>query len=303
MRRAHALALAVAVVLAGCPAASTDDGTVTPAPVPSPGSQEASTPEPLPCDVPTAEPPDETPTTVPLLLPVETPIENGTVNATALVERHDRTLRDHRYQLTAPGLLVQVDPGAPALRVRANSSLTAVRHYVVDGTRYTYAYREGGQQRYEVHNHSAEAFERGFGSVYSLTGSDWLAEALSVAPHRVETRRADGWVVIRADASTMEDGTTLPSGENGTEATDTSTDAADPTPRVAARTVRSLNSTVLVDRRGIVRSVQQRFEVREDSGANRTVVRSFSVTDVGTATVERPRWVCIAEQNGHVSVP
>lgn len=315
MRRAHALALAVAVVLAGCPAASSDGGTVTPAPVPSPGAQDASTPEPLPCDVPRAESPDETPTTVPLSMSVETPTENGTVNATALIDRHDRTLREHRYQLRAPGLFVQSDPAAPALRVRANTSLTAVRHYVVDGVRYTYSYREGGQQRYEVHGFSADAFERGFGSVYSLTGSDRLTEALSVAPHRVETRRADGWVVMRADDAVAADETTAvpPNGTavtgepDGTEVTGesngTATRTDEPTPRVTARTVRSLNSTVLVDRRGIVRSVEQRFEVQEDGGANRTVVRSFAVTEVGSAHVERPRWVCIAERNGHVSVP
>lgn len=280
MRRVHALALAACVVLAGCPATTGDGGTVTPAPVatpPSPTPSPSSTPSPAPvtCAVPAPDSTPTTPTPTPPESPVAIPTENGTVDATALVERHDRTLRNTSYNLSSPELSVQADPGAGALRVHVRKSLTASRQYVVDGWRYTYNYRQGGINRYRVTEHDDESFRRGFGSVFSTTGSHWLSDALAVGEHRVAERRDDGWAVLRAEAPTATDDD---------------------------RTVRSLDSTVLVDDRGIVRSVEQHYVV-ENENATRTVNQSFAVTGVGTATVERPEWVCIAERAGHLEVP
>lgn len=310
MGRVHLLALAVVVVLAGCPGGSGDHGTVTPAPVATPPTQSPSS-TPVPCDVPTVAPPADgdpsapqtngggrvppadggTPSTptggdtpTPQTPTVAVPVQNGTVNATALVDRHDRVLHNYSYELRGPDYLLQVDPAASALRARVRKPLSSVRHYVVDGTRYTYSFRQGGQARYQVHSYDADRFRGGFGSVYSLTGSRRVHEALSLWPHRVEERRPDGWVVLTAADP--------PSGDDVIDR-----QAGD------GRVVHSLNSTVLVDRRGIVRSVEQEYTLVTENDTRRTFQRSLNVTDVGTATVERPRWVCVAERNGHLSVP
>jgi hypothetical protein len=92
-------------------------------------------------------------------------------------------------------------------------------------------------------------------------------------------------------------------------ATDTSDGGAtpatgDPAPATHGDLViGSLNSAVVVDRRGIIRSAEQRYQVRREEESTRWVNRSFAVTNLGTATVDRPEWMCVAERNGHLSVP
>jgi hypothetical protein len=268
------LALIVAVLLAGCPGATSDVGTVTPAPVPTPPTTEsgpsaessvqtcgAPTPDPLDGDGPPRSP----------AVPAAIPTENATVNASALLARHEDRLAGLSYRLDTPGYSVAAAPNGSAYRVGAGTSVTPVRHYVVGDRRYTFTRRLGGRNIYELHHQDGLAFRDAFGDTVSLTGRLWLAEAMAVAPHRVSTRRSDGWAVLRADVG------------NHTES--------------GNRTVSVLNSTVLVDRRGVVRSVDQRLIVA-GNGTNRMIVQHFAVTDLGNTSVRPPSWLCDAVRDG-----
>lgn len=273
MRRVHAVALAAVVALAGCPATTSPTGTVTPAPVP-----ESATPAgTVPCDVP--RPSSSSATATPTRAdPVPIPVQDRIVNTSALIDRHDRVLRNSSYRLSGPDLAVQADPEAPAFRVRAQSPLLTVRHYVVDGTRYTFYDGPGGQRPYQVHEYDVSGIPANFGSFYSMTGSSWLAQALSIAPHRFSGRYPHGGVVLRAEGNVSAD--------------------SDGTPGNDVQSIESLESTVTVDRRGIVRAVEQHYEVHEDGNVVRIVNHSFAVRDVGKTTVSRPQWVCDADRHG-----
>jgi hypothetical protein len=276
MGRAQVLALVVLAILAGCPAGTTTDGTVTPAPVPT--STESTTQS--SCSVPAPEPTSADPSTpVPAgSIPVD---DGGEVNATALVERHDRTLRNHSYHLYGPGLLVEADPAGPALRVRVHSPSATVRTYVVEGTRYTYRDGPGGQEEYAVHTDGTDGLQAALGSTVSLTGREWLAGALAVGPHRPADGTASGWRLLRAAVNGSVDAGTEESGGQAT----------------------GISSTVVVDHRGIIRSVHQNYRDVGDDGDVRTRALSFTVTGVGHTTVDRPAWVCIADRNGRFPDP
>jgi hypothetical protein len=278
MRRAHVVALAAALVLAGCPGATTTEDTVTPAPVPA-APTAAGTP---PCAIPTPSSTGgtATPTTAD---PVSIPVEDRVVNVTELLTLHDRELRRHSYELSRPGLSVRADPEGPTLEVHAQSAILTARHYVVEGTSYTLVDGPGGQEPYQVHEYDADRLSRDFGAFYSLTGSDWLADALAIAPHRVYGRYPNGGFELRA---TPDGPVAVDDGSTG----DT-------------RSIRSIQSTVTVDRRGIIRGVEQEYEIVADGELVRTVDHSFSVINVGKTVVQRPEWVCIADRNGLFASP
>lgn len=274
MRRVRVLALVALALLAGCPAGTSTGGTVTPAPVATP----PATATPAPCAIPEPTASGATPQLPPPPRNASVPVENGTVNASALIDRHDRVLRRFSYRLRAPGLAVALDPRAGAVRVRARSNVLLTRHYIVNGTEYTFRDGPGGQEPYQVHSEAIEGIPAQYGSYFSLTGRNWLSAALAVGQHRPIDREAAGRTILAAEV----------------------TDRVAPgvAPEDSETPVRTIESTVAVDRRGIVRSVEQHVQVSDDGGDGLSFNRSLTVSDVGSTTVQRPSWVCDSARLG-----
>lgn len=290
MRRAHLLGLLAALLVAGCPGSTGDVGTVTPAPVPSQPPPATDAPASRSCDVGTPAPLAGSQSPRWPATPAAIPVENGLVDASALLERHDRALAGRSYRLTAPGHSILAAPNGSAYAVDSETPVWRVDHYVVDDRRFSYVRRVGGPRRYSVSPYVGGYLHSASGDRLSLTGRAWLAEALGVSPHRVATRRPDGWTVLTGVAG---NGTGDGTGNEsvGDDVDDRGVEGEGDTED--RRAVRALNSTVQVDPNGVVRSVDQRLVV-EDDGVYRMVTRQFTITDVGTTTVQRPRWVCEA---------
>jgi len=271
MKRAGVIALAVMMILAGCPADGGSEQTVTPAAVPA---MPTTTPTPdsgflTTCDVPRPVFAERS-TPEPLASPATIPTEDGTVNASAVVATHEATIAKYRYRLTGTGLSVVATRNQSAFLATVGSNASSVSHYAINGTRYTYFVENRGRQHYSVGQHPPER-STVFGGSLSLTGGATVERILRTYPHRIETVRDDGWTVL-----------------NGT------TDE----PRIVGdREVLHVNSTVMIDSRGIVREVRTRSVYRSrglDDGSRRTENVSMLVSQVGEATFERPDWACIA---------
>lgn len=280
MRRVGVLALALVTILAGCPADGDVDATVTPADVPDlPSPTPTATPPDsltIDCDVPTPPPaPDAQPE--PPSGPASIPLEDGVVNGSALADRHETVLSNYRYRLAAPDRSIFAAANWSALRATVGESGSTISHYAVDDTKYTYYFEDGGRTRFGISSYEPGPSLTDFGGTTSLTGRPTIERVFSAYPHRVDRVRADGWTVLRA---THEEWV-------GSE------DAS----------VEYLNSTVLVDRRGIVRRVDTRVVPEETADGDVPLAGTTTlwVTHVGSATFDRPDWVCMAaEQWGPV---
>lgn len=276
MRRVGILVLlAIAIVVAGCPADGSDPRTLTPAQVP-----DAPTVEPTPtpvtpvasgCRIPTPAPADEsleTPGNAAIV-----PTENGTVNASALGVRHLDLLRAHRYRITTPESVAVVTRNRSAIVAAAIAPDRSIRHYVVDGRRHTYLRVERGARQFRVRDYAGSPTLPGLDGDVTLTGEARIRRVLDWLPHRVAAVRSDGWTVLRAR---IDEPTT-----------------------VEGRTITEANSTVVVDAHGIVRSVETRNSAAGSAANGSTLDRriSLSITKVGNATIARPEWVCTLQEN------
>lgn len=280
MRRVRVVLLATVVLLAGCPGDAARDSTVTAAPVPSPTPPASTAVDRVspPADRATATCPVATPsrpTNAPTAGetptgPATIPVENGSADASAVVDRHEATLREHRYRLTSSGLVVVATRNRSTMLVRSRASAAGLSHYVAEGRVHSYYYhRGGGSDRYTAGPYDGGPLESVRGTNLSLTGGEVIERTLTRYPHRVDHRRSNDWTVLRASIG------------NRTA--------------VGDRTIYRVHSTVVIDRRGIVRSVDRRvLSATEENGTRRWSNRSVRVTDVGTATFERPHWVCLA---------
>lgn len=272
MRRAGVLVLAIAMIFAGCPADGDGQATVTPAAVPEmpTATPTAAPPAPvaLDCSVPQPPaPPASKPR--PPAEPASIPVENGVVNASALVDRHEATLANHRYRLGTPLQSASVTENRTAFLATMRTGGAVTAHYGVDGTRYTYYFEDGGRQRYGVSDYEPGRSMTVYGGSLSLTGGPTIERVLSTFPHRVATVRDDGWTVLRATVD-------------------------EPT-AVADAEVASLRSRILVDRRGIVRYVDT--SVVADEGDDTLPVSGNTtlwISNIGDARFDRPDWVCRA---------
>jgi hypothetical protein len=272
MRRAALTVLfAVAVVLAGCPSDGDAGGTLTPADVP-PVPTEPPTPTPLPersveCAVPTPPP-------APAVQPevaqesASVPTEDAVVDATELVERHESALSAYRYRLAASDRSISVTENRSAFQATVRTSVATISHYAIDGTRYSYYFEDGGRARYGVAEYVPAPSTTVFGGSLSVTGGPTVERVLRAYPHRVHTVRENGWTVVRATEATPANATS-----DG---------------------ITTLNSTVVIDRRGIVRRVETRVATGPEAGTAPTGNVSLWITDLGDAAVERPDWVCTA---------
>lgn len=278
MRSAGVLALALVMILAGCPADGDVEATVTPADVPDlPSPTPTGTPAgslSVDCDVPTP-PPASAAQPEPPTGPASVPTDDGVVNASAVVERHESALSNHRYRLAAPDRTIFATENWAALRATIGENGSPISHYAINGTRYTYFFEDGGRARFGFSTYEPGPTMTALGDTVSLTGGPTIERVLSAYPHHVSEVRADGWTVLRATHDT----------QDGDEAVG----------------VEYFNSTVIVDRRGIVRRVDTRVVADDRTDFPLSGTTSLWITHVGEASFDRPDWVCMAaEQWGQV---
>ena len=277
--RGRVLLVALLVVASGCNVFGSGVGgeegvetpTLTPVPVPeaeplrtTPGAEE--------CLAPPVAAPDRTPASTPST-PVPLGGENGTVSGAVLVDRHTATLANHSFALRVGPTEIKSMPQAGAFTYEGVSlGFDAVRVFSVGGR--IYRLRETGEgvtvgeRPYDRDSPESDWY------VAALTGTHWLTDRVGALGYRqVDTRT---W--------------------NGTEVR-VLRDTFDGEAVVDIGTAVSINSTVFVDRRGVIRYVRHVRTTQSDESddiAATTEVETFTVTHVGTVTVSRPDAFCVA---------
>ncbi|WP_436926601.1 hypothetical protein [Halosimplex amylolyticum] len=269
--------VALVLVLAGCNALPTggndrpETATLTPVEVPDAEPVRTATPTPTDCLAPRVAPAERTPEPTPAT-PVPLPTENGTVDGSALVARHAAALENRSFAARIGPTRIESMPGATAFTYEGVSlGFESVRVFAVAGTIYRLHETEAGvsvsQQPYRPDSPETDWY------LDALTGRDWLAERLGRLDYR------------RVDTRTW----------NGTEVR-VFNDTFDGEALVGAGETLSIDSTVFVDRRGVVRYVRHVRTVRSDEGDEivaTTDIETFSVPAVGSVTVTRPDAFCV----------
>lgn len=272
-------AVAVLVVLAGCSGLAAPSGdqaetaTLTPAPVPE--TDRTPTGEQTTCLAPRAAATERTPRPTPAT-PVPVPGENGTVRGADLVERHLDALTTRGFRLRVDGTRVTSVSGGAAFRF--NGSLLGfgpVQLYAVGGTIYRLHETDDGVSVTTTAN--SPGSERAQWYLDVLTGDVWLSERVTRSHYRFVGTRTDNGTAVRVFESTR--AVTLT--ENG-------------------ETVRA-NSTVLVDRRGVIRHVRHVSRSGDPDAAHR--VETYIVTAVGSVSLSRPAAFCVPESDAATPVP
>jgi len=277
--------VALALVLSGCNAfggPSAGDGdtpaAVSPVPVPNPGPTATAGEGSGTCLVPppatprpnTAETPAE---------PVALPGTDDVVNGTALVDHHARELATHRFRLSiGNGTDAWVMPGASAFTYTGfDFGLRTSRAYAAGGTLYTLD-RSGGGYRvvrrpYESGSPTSQRL------LASLTGRNWLDERIARYDYTVTDTRTWNGTEVRVLEDTVDNRMLLTQ--------DSQYDG-----------LLSVNSTIYVDRRGIVRYVRHIRNIEAQVGVNEyenvTQVRTMRVPSVGSTRVFRPEEFCVS---------
>lgn len=294
MKRAVAL-VALALVLSGCGAfAGPSDGgadtpaAVSPVPVPDPGPTATAGDGGGTCLVPPPATPSpstaETPTE-----PVALPDADGVVNGSALVDHHARELATHRFHLSVGNDTdAWVMPGASAFTYTGfDFGIRTTHAYAAGGTLYTLDQSDGGyrvvRRPYESGSPTSQRL------LASLTGRNWLDERISRYDYTVTDTRIWNGTEVRVLEDTVDNRMLLP--------LDSPYDG-----------LLSVNSTLYVDRRGIVRYVRhiRNIEAQISVGEyeNVTQVRTMRVPSVGSTRVFRPEEFCVsAALNASVETP
>ena len=264
-----AVAVAVLVVLAGCSGLerSSDDrmGTTTMTPAPVPAGDRTAIGGRTTCLAPPAGASDRTARPTPETAgPI--PGENGTVRGAALVERHLDAIAAHGFTLRTNSTRVTSLPGGTAFRF--NGTLLGfgpVRLYAVGETIYRLHETDDGLSvTTTVYDPGSERVEW---YLDVLTGDVWLSERVARSHYRFVETRTWNDTTVRVFESTRAVTVT----ENGEPVTAT--------------------STVLVDRRGILRHVRHVSRPTETDAAPR--VATYTVTQVGSVTLSRPAAFCV----------
>lgn len=287
---ARTLVVAVLVVTSGCNALGAGDpgvdGTVTPVAVPDVAP--AETPRPTAAGRECLAPPPETPTGGPPPTPEEAvPLGggDGVVNGSALVDRHVRALSNDSYRLRIGNrTTVWSMPDAAAFTYEGlELGVGGPWVYAVAGTAYTLRPGDGGLVLdEEAYGPDSAARDRLVGV---LTGEHWLGQRLSWHEYTVVDTRTWNGTEVRVLADAVEAPLLLQSDSRNAG-------------------VMYLNSTVYVDRRGIVRYVRhvRRIDYQDDELENQTVVDTLTVDQIGTARVHRPAAFCVSNP-GDVRTP
>lgn len=285
MRRTTVLVVFLLVV-SGCNAlpsgeSGAGDGpttdTLTPAPVPEGEAVRTPTPTPTECLAPRVAADERTSPPTPAT-PVAFPTDNGTVSGADIVATHRAALSNHSFELRMDGTRVRSMPGATAFTYEGVTlGFESVRVFAAAGTLYRLHRVDGGvavsEEPYRAEGRYRDA----------LTGTSWLAERVGpFAFRQVDTRE---W--------------------NGTEVR-VFREARDVEFLVGAGEALEVESTVLVDRRGVVRQVRHVRTLRTDEGdevTNTTEVDTFAVPEVGSVTVSRPEAFCVPESRVVTATP
>ncbi|QLH81767.1 hypothetical protein [Halosimplex pelagicum] len=270
--------VALLVVLAGCNAFAGGDGTdrpgtatLTPVEVPTAESLRTATPTSTECLAPRVAADDRTPAPTPAT-PVPLAAANGTVDGDAIVAGHGAALDDHSFSLRMDGTRVRAMPGAAAFTYEGVTlGFQSVQVFAVAGTIYRLRQVEGGvsvaQRPYDPDSPGSTWYRD------ALTGENWLDE------------RIGGYNYTHIGTRTW----------NGTEVR-IFEEARDIEVLVGSGEALSVESTVFVDRRGVVRRVRQVRTLQRDTIdgiVNTTEVETFSVGEVGGVTVSRPDAFCV----------
>ncbi|WP_135364530.1 hypothetical protein [Halosimplex halophilum] len=271
--------VALVVVLAGCNAfggpaddtADPDTPTLTPAEVPTAESLRTATPTPTECLAPRVAADDRTPPPTPES-PVSLPTTDGTVAGTDLVASHGAALDNYSFALRMDGTRVRATPGAGAFAYEGVTlGFQSVHVFAVAGTVYRLRQVEDGvavdRQPYDPDSPQSTWYRD------ALTGVNWLDDRIGSYNYtRVGTRT---W--------------------NGTEVR-VFEEARDIEILVGSGEALTVESTVLVDRRGVVRHVRQERTLQRDTIdgiVNTTEIETFTVDRVGGVTVRRPDAFCV----------
>ena len=284
--RTSVVVVALVLVLAGCnafPTGSDDERaepTLTPVDVPPAESLRTPTPEGTSCLAPRVAPPERTPEPTPAT-PAPLPAQNGTVRGTALTATHRQTLANYSFSLRIGATNIESMPQASAFTYEGVSlGFGSVRVFAVAGTVYRLQKSRSGVT-VETRPYAPEA-EDSDRYLDALTGRDWLAGR--IAPFNYTRRSTRTW--------------------NGTEVR-VFRDDFDGAVLIGAGEAMTINSTVLVDRRGIIRHVRHVRTIRTDEGdeiVETSEVETFSVTAVDSTVVTRPDDFCVpASEVGNVS--
>ncbi|QLH77308.1 hypothetical protein HZS55_08380 [Halosimplex rubrum] len=270
--------VALLVVLAGCNAFAGGDGTdrpetatLTPVEVPTAESLRTATPTPTECLAPRVAADDRTPAPTPAT-PVPLATTNGTVAGDDIVAGHGAALDDYSFSLRMDGTRVRAMPGVTAFTYEGVTlGFQSVRVFAVAGTIYRLRQVEDGvavdRQPYDPDSPGSARYRD------ALTGESWLDERIGDYNYtQIGTRT---W--------------------NGTEVR-VFQEARDIEILVGSGEALSVESTVFVDRRGVVRRVRQVRTLQRDTIdgiVNTTEVETFAVGEVGTVTVDRPDAFCV----------
>lgn len=270
--------VALLVVLAGCNAFAGGSGTdrpetatLTPVEVPTAESLRTATPTPTACLAPRVAADDRTPPPTPAT-PVPLATTDGTVSGSDIVAAHGAALDNYSFSLRMDGTRVRAMPGATAFTYEGVTlGFRSVQVFAVAGTIYRLRQVEDGvavdRQPYDPDSPGSARYRD------ALTGENWLDERIGAYNYtRIGTRT---W--------------------NGTEVR-VFEEARDIEVLVGSGEALRVESTVFVDRRGVVRRVRQVRTLQRDTIdgiVNTTEVEMFAVGDVGTVTVRRPDAFCV----------
>jgi hypothetical protein len=286
--RRLAVVVAVLVLVSGCNALGDAEPspaeTVTAAPVPAlETASPTATTDRADCAAPRPGPaPESTP--VPREEPMALPVTDGRIGGSALAAQHGRTLLNYSFHLRAGSSgEVWSLPDAAAFTYEG-IGLGAGLGSTQGGAPWTYAIggrlyslrTDNGQLVFDERPYSVDSPERDR-LRRALTGERWLAA--HVGPYNysvVGTRSVDG-----TERRVLEDTLEEPILRR---------------PDARSGALLYVNSTLTVDRHGIVRSVRHverlRYGPRTDI-PNETRVSTFAVDQIGTADIHRPAAFCV----------
>ncbi|WP_436909167.1 hypothetical protein [Halosimplex marinum] len=271
--------VALVVVLSGCNAFGGSTGeapgpetaTLTPAEVPTAESLRTPTPTPTECLAPRVASAERTPPPTPAT-PAPLPTTNGTLTGPDLVASHGAALDNYSFALRMDGTQVRATPGAGAFTYEGVTlGFRSVRVFAVAGTVYRLRQVDDGvavdRQPYDSDSPESSWYRD------ALTGVNWLDDRIGSYDYtRVGTRT---W--------------------NGTEVR-VFEEARDIEILVGSGEAMTVESTVLVDRRGVVRHVRHERTIQRDTIGgivNTTEIETFTVTEVGGVAVRRPDAFCV----------
>jgi len=293
-RLAVGVAVAVLVLASGCNAIGGVEPTpaeaVTPAPVPTVGTvetAESTATDHEDCVVPRpGAAPESTPP--PRAEPVALPVVDGRVNGSALAALHGRHLSNYSFHLRAgsSGEVWSLPDAAAFTYEGIGLGIGAPWTYAIGGQIYTLR-TDNGQLVFDERPYGVDSATRERLRTV-LTGEQWLTT--HVGPYNysvVGTRSVDG-TELRVLRDTIEEPFLR-------------------RPDARAAALLYVNSTLFVDRHGIVRSVRHVERLRYGPSAgipNETRVTTFAVDQVGTADLHRPAAFCVSNPDTiHTATP